>query len=123
MPYSNLRKINGSHKPPVSQRTREENDEDILALIKGINDLISQANIADMGMATRILCHAREELVHWAVEMNFHETAEDRFINSQLYCENVTQAMMLDSFVRAIEQASEMLGERTRGRRKPTGKA
>lgn len=60
-------------------------DEVIASIISTVNMLIAQASGADMGMAARILYFAKEELVHWAVDMDFHETSKDRFINRQLY--------------------------------------
>ena len=63
-------------------KTQEESME---TLIRGINALVAHAENSDLGTAARILYAAREELVHWAVTMNFHETAQDRFINQRLY--------------------------------------
>lgn len=63
----------------------KERDEALAALIKGVNMLIAQANGARLGTAVQILHGAKEELVHWAVNMNFHETARDRFIQQHLY--------------------------------------
>jgi hypothetical protein len=57
----------------------------IHGLINGLNTLGIQAEAASMGTAARILFTAKEELVYWAVTMNFHETAQDRFINQNLY--------------------------------------
>jgi hypothetical protein len=63
----------------------DDKDDAIAAVIAGLNVLIAQASGADMGMAARILYNAKEELVHWAVDMDFHETAKERFINHHLY--------------------------------------
>ncbi len=69
-----------SHKP-VQHETRETMDDAMCSMITGINVLIAQAVAHEMGTAARILCAAKEEMVHWAVSMNYHETASERFIN------------------------------------------
>ncbi len=55
------------------------------SLLQGLDQLVDQAQASDMPMAARIFFTAKEDLVHWAVTMHFHESAEDRFINSKLY--------------------------------------
>ena len=62
-----------------------QQDNHIILLIHGLTLLIDKANRLGMGTAAKILHFAKEELVHWAVEMNFHETAADRFVNFHLY--------------------------------------
>ncbi len=67
-------------------KTDEQHKDDVMvSIINGLNVLIAQASGADMGTASRILYTAKEELVHWAVDMNFHESCKDRFINQHLY--------------------------------------
>lgn len=65
----------------------EENRKDvaIASIISGVNLLIAQASGADLGTAARILYMAKEELVHWTVDMNFHETSKEQYINRHLY--------------------------------------
>lgn len=60
-------------------------DEIFLSLVDGINTLIRQARDNDLGHAARLLTTAKEDMVFWAVSMNFHETPEERFINKHLY--------------------------------------
>jgi hypothetical protein len=73
-------------KSPKPGTARLKHRKQVLAdFIYGIDALILMAEREDMGMAARILFTAKEELVHWAVTMRFHESAEERFINRQLY--------------------------------------
>ncbi len=73
-------------KPVSTAKTVEAyKDELMVSFISTLNILISQASAAQMGTAARILYTAKEEMVHWAVDMNFHESAKDQFINRHLY--------------------------------------
>ncbi len=69
---------------PTTPAPALDKDASIAALIAGLNYLTMQAQMANLGTAARILCTAKEDMVHWAVDMNFHESARDQFINSQL---------------------------------------
>ena len=74
-------------KRPIKQRSsaapyaQQDRDETIAQLIAGINYLVTQSQAANLGTAARILSTAKEDMVHWAVDMNFHESARERFIN------------------------------------------
>lgn len=79
--------INGLSNSKIADNTKDadEMEKVIIIIINGVNSLISMAQTTNMGTAAKILYIAKEELVHWAVSMNFHETDTDRFINSHLY--------------------------------------
>ena len=70
---------------PAEVAAQKRKDDAMASIISGLNVLIAQASGADMGMASRILYTAKEELVHWAVDMNFHECSKDRYVNRHLY--------------------------------------
>ena len=91
-----------THFDPAQARQ----DNQVILLIHGLNDLIAKANRLRMGTAAKILYFAKEELVHWAVEMNFHETAKDRFINYHLY--NLSSLGKLIAQLRESDEAREM---------------
>jgi len=117
MKYSNLQKKTSSKEKPssfASVQAYEDRDAVILALIKGINMLIMQANASEMSTASRILCNAREELVHWAVDMNFHETVAEQFINEQLYGGHVVHATLVENVASLLDRAVKVLEERRR---------
>lgn len=69
---------------PVKTLTLDA-DQATSALINGLNALIHQASVAQLGPATRILHQAKEELVHWAVEMDYHESPKEKYINYHMY--------------------------------------
>ena len=77
----NSRHLSGPKTGVQSKQQMETVDE----LLRGLDALAARAEAADMGMAARIFYTAKEELVHWAVTMHFHESAQDRFINRRLY--------------------------------------
>ena len=72
-------------RPSPAPAGLNDRDAAIARLIAGLNYLVAQSQAADLGTAARILCTAKEDLVHWAVDMNFHESARERFINGQLF--------------------------------------
>ena len=78
-------KLPQNHAANPTSESELDRDYAIASLIAGMNYLCSQAQLSGLGTAARILSTAKEDLVHWAVDMNFHESARDRFINSQLY--------------------------------------
>lgn len=84
MPRSNAHKEKKEHAHAGGMPPHPGKEETMALLIRGLNTLIAHASSADMATASRILYTAKEELVHWAVNMDFHETAEDRFINHHL---------------------------------------
>ena len=60
-------------------------DDTVISAIRGLDLFIAQASSARLGTMAEILHTAKEELIFWAVKMNFHETARDKFINGLLY--------------------------------------
>lgn len=60
-------------------------DDTFISAIRGLDLFIAQASSARLGTMAEILHTAKEELIYWAVKMNFHETAMDKFINGILY--------------------------------------
>jgi len=85
MPQQRPKPQNYINAIPIQKTDEEYMDEVLVTLTSGLNMLIAQASAARMGMAARILYSAKEDLVHWAVDMNFHETAQDHFVNRHLY--------------------------------------
>lgn len=63
----------------------KHNDDFVITVIRGLNLFIAQATSAGCGTVARILHGAKEEIVFWAVNMGFHETLEEKFINQHLY--------------------------------------
>ncbi len=72
------------HSPSAPQ-DHNDRDEAMAKLIAGLNYLVAQSQAANLGTAARILSVAKEDMVHWAVDMNFHESARECFINNQLF--------------------------------------
>ena len=72
-------------RPTPAPAGHNDRDAAIAQLIAGLNYLVAQSQAANLGTAARILCTAKEDMVHWAVDMNFHESARERFINGQLF--------------------------------------
>lgn len=72
-------------RPSPAPEGHNDRDAAIAQLIAGLNYLVAQSQEANLGTAARILCTAKEDMVHWAVDMNFHESARERFINNQLF--------------------------------------
>ncbi len=60
-------------------------DDTIIYAIQGLDFYIAQASAMKLGKMARILRTAKEELIFWAVDMNFHETKAEKFINQLLY--------------------------------------
>ena len=60
-------------------------DDTVTATIGVLDILIAQASSTGVGTVARILNTAKEDLVYWAVKMNFHETPQEKFINRLLY--------------------------------------
>ncbi len=99
-------------RPPHTSKQRQR-EEAIDILISGLDALAVQAEEANLGTAARIFFTAKEELVHWAVNMNFHESAQDRFINQRLYGDRLFKIETFINRVRAIKDSgtrAEVLG-------------
>lgn len=69
----------------IVQNNNVHIEKQLLAIIRKINKLITQANSDNMGTAARILCNAREELVYWAIDIHCNETATEQFVNKHLH--------------------------------------
>lgn len=69
----------------VQERVEKNLDDFVVAIVRGLDLFIAQATSASVGEVARILYHAKQELVYWAVEENFHETPQSKFINQHLY--------------------------------------
>lgn len=82
---SPIRQPVGAKPSAAGTAAQKRKDDAMASIISGLNVLIAQASGADMGMASRILYTAKEELVHWAVDMNFYECSKDRYVNRHLY--------------------------------------
>lgn len=74
-------------RPAAGLRSQSDEDKDaaVVSIIRGISLLIAHARRSELGKATQVLSHAKEDLVYWAVDQNFHETADDRFINRHVH--------------------------------------
>ena len=72
---------------PLKHQSQAEKDKDaaVVSLIHGVSLLIAHARRSGIGKAIQILSTAKEDLVYWAVDMNFHEAAEDHFINRHMH--------------------------------------
>lgn len=57
----------------------------IMSVIETLDLLIAKAGSVEAGTVARILHTAKEDLVYWAVDMNFDETLQEKFINRALY--------------------------------------
>lgn len=79
---------------PVEWDSDYENrlDDAVINAIQRLDLSIAQANALKLDTMARILHTAKEELVFWAVEMNFHETKADKFINRLLYANSFIAA-------------------------------
>ncbi|MES2984710.1 MAG: hypothetical protein V4735_05950 [Pseudomonadota bacterium] len=75
-------------------------DDAIAPLIRGLGLLMAHAQTSGLGTAARILSTAREDMVHWAVDMNFHESAKDQFINHHLFGPADDAAELLRALIR-----------------------
>lgn len=60
-------------------------DAAMASIVRGLNLLASHARHHGLGNAARILASAKEDLVYWAADMNFHESSKDRFTNQPMY--------------------------------------
>lgn len=60
-------------------------DKVVTTIIRGLDLFIAQSNGAGVGTVARILHNAKEDLVYWAINMNFHETAQEKFYNRLMY--------------------------------------
>jgi hypothetical protein len=68
-----------------SDDTTQSKEERTLCIIREINSLIALASREGLGSIARMLYTAKEDIVYWAVDINFHETTKDQFINTLLY--------------------------------------
>jgi hypothetical protein len=101
MGLTKARKTRTKHDRPSNGLKHKQKVID--SLLQGLDALVAQAESADMGTAARIFYTAREDLVHWAVTMHFHESAQDRFINRRLYDNRLSS---VEAFItRAIQNA------------------
>jgi hypothetical protein len=80
-----VKKHKNNGLPLPKHNAAGDRSDHFLNLVEGLNALIAQADHMEMGMAVRIFSNAKDELIHWGVDMNFHETLSDRFINHHLY--------------------------------------
>lgn len=69
----------------LSSQEEERIDNVVASTIRGLDILTAKANGAGIGTIARILHNAKEDLVYWAVELDFHETAKEKFINYIMY--------------------------------------
>ncbi len=94
-------KATHQNKPVKNGKKYKEDDRDdaMVSLIYGLNFLINKANSSGMYGAARTLQNAKEDLVYWAVQMNFHETPEEKFINKYLYNYSEQNTEELKSYV------------------------
>lgn len=76
---------NGCKTREESDDTAQSKEERTLCIIREINSLIALASREGLGSVARMLYAAKEDIVYWAVDMNFHETTKDKFINTHLY--------------------------------------
>jgi len=71
-------------KISYSENEEKRKDEAVIRLIAGLNYLIGQAKCSRLGTAALILHRAKEEMVYWAVDENFHESSKDHFIQKHM---------------------------------------
>jgi hypothetical protein len=88
----------GGRKMPPSDMQRK--DDQVTAIIHNLDLLIAHAGGAGLGTAARILSDAKEELVHWAVTLDFHESPQDAFVNRHL-CDS--GLVVLGAFLTRLE--------------------
>ena len=60
-------------------------DDFTIAVIYQLNNLLKEASDMQCGMIAKVLHSAKEELVYWAVDMDFYESDENIFVNRHLY--------------------------------------
>lgn len=60
-------------------------DKLVTTIIQGLDMYIGGASSAGAGTVARILATAKEDLIYWAVSMDFHETNQEAFINRLLH--------------------------------------
>lgn len=83
----------------VSADSSSEKDVATVSIINGLNFLISKANNMGIYAVSRTLNAAKEDLVYWAVQMNYHETLEEKFVNRYLYEINLHDAEDLKTYM------------------------
>jgi hypothetical protein len=71
-----------------------DKDSAITAIIKGMDFLIALASRNQLFPAVRILHTSKEDLVYWAVDFNFQESEQDKFI-----CNNLYNGLQLADFI------------------------
>lgn len=69
----------------TSAKKGQSKDDTAMSLIRGLDFLITKANTARLATAAGILHRAKEELIYWAVDFDFHESKQDTFIYNNLY--------------------------------------
>lgn len=82
-------------------------DDTVIGAIQALDLFIAQATSMGMGTMARILNNAKEDLVFWAVDMNFHETKIDKFTNQLLYSNSLFVASDLIDKLSTNAQCSE----------------
>lgn len=93
--------------PPPVVPANPQCDKAMALLIRGVSLLIAQARHSGMNNAVRILSMAKEDLVYWAVNLNFHETAKEQFINQQLYGHTRDAGSELLHYIQQVEGEPE----------------
>lgn len=87
---------NGSSKAGTKTNKDSEHekrmDDALIHIIQGLDLFIAQASSLQLGTIASILRHAKEDLVFWAADMNFHETRAEAFINRLLYTNSLFAA-------------------------------
>lgn len=72
----------------LSDNAKKAKDDFTMDVISMLNNYIREAHSTQCGPVARILHNAKEELIFWAVQMEFHETPAEKFINRHLYQSN-----------------------------------
>ncbi len=81
------------HASPEADK--KQKDDAVVSMIRGLDVLIEYARSSDLTAAARMLYSAKENIVYWAVDQNFHETAEDRFVTQHMLGGSVHSALVL----------------------------
>ena len=81
-------------------------DEAVVELIRGLNFLIAKANEKQLAVAANILYRAKEDLVFWAVDLQFEESARDKFIFQHLFNDSLVFLGFLAKYV-SINDANQ----------------
>lgn len=85
MTHAQKSKPQANSKEMADSMKEKRVDDIAIAAIQALDFFIAQASSASLGKMARILYSAKEELVLWAVDVEFKESARERFVDRLLY--------------------------------------